>query len=107
MFYRSIAKTLALAALAVTGSWALPAAAVDDVGAFAPAPADSADNVGALDRSGNSSAPQTEPDTMPAYPRHTRRLGYDNDDDFSGTHEVQAPRNTNPDRQQLENAFDD
>ncbi len=59
-------------------------------------------------RGNNRAYPQAGPDTMPSYPRGTRRLGYDNDDDFSGANGVQrGPSNTNPDRRQLENAFDD
>ena len=52
--------------------------------------------------------PQAGPDTVPGYPRGPRRLGYDNDNDFSGGNGVQrGPSNTNPDRRQLEDAFDD
>ena len=52
--------------------------------------------------------PRAGDDSLPRSPSLTGRLGADDDNDFSGSNEVQGvPPNTNPDRRQLENAFDD
>lgn len=109
--------TLTLLALAAGGTWLTTASAVEGAGALGEATSRNGSMSGGAyvqpaprtaQPSSRRAAPQAGPDTMPSYPRGTRRLGYDNDNDFSGANEVQrgAP-NANPDRQQLENAFDD